>query len=239
MPKPPPVGSPRLKYQGIFELTDDVVDLVVAEVDDRAQQAPIKLAADDGGRLHHRNHLRAGAQPGEQRFIQRLGHPGLTDSVDDLFDIERHTVATRRHRRPLVRAQSRIQRGDQLIGLNVGQRRQVKRLVRPCLPRPLSRPSCHDDHQVALGRREQHAEHFEGGWIKPVHILGDYQARFAAQACQQIGVHRLCDQLVESSALGGHRLIAGLCLDTQHRGQQRYGALRIQAAGANLVVQQL
>ena len=45
MPKPPAVGSRRFKYQSIFELTDDVVDLVVAEVDDRAQQVPIKLTA--------------------------------------------------------------------------------------------------------------------------------------------------------------------------------------------------
>ena len=75
--KPPIVGAPRLEHQRIHEFVDDVVDLVVAQVDHRAQQAAIHLAADDGGRLHHRHHVGAGAQPGEQRLIQRLGHPGL------------------------------------------------------------------------------------------------------------------------------------------------------------------
>jgi hypothetical protein len=80
---------------------DDVVDLVT-DARHRAQQAAIHLAADDGGRLHHRHHVGARAQPGEQRLIQRLGQPGLTESGHDLLDVERHPVAALGHRGPVI-----------------------------------------------------------------------------------------------------------------------------------------
>jgi len=67
--KPPNVGSARLQYQRIFEFVDHLVDHVVAQVDHRAQQPAIHLAADDSGRLHHRHRVRAGAEPGEQRLV--------------------------------------------------------------------------------------------------------------------------------------------------------------------------
>ena len=78
----------------------------------------------------------------------------------------------------------------------------------------------------------------QGGWIEPVHILGHHQPGAAGQTRQQIGLHRLRDQLVELSALGSHLLVAGLGFDAQHRRQQRHSATRIQPGGANLGVQQ-
>ena len=39
--------------------------------------------------------LRAGAQPAEQRLIQRLGHPGLTNFGHHLLDVGGHPVAAR------------------------------------------------------------------------------------------------------------------------------------------------
>ena len=108
MAKTPIAGSTRLEHQRIFELVDDVVDLVVAQVHDRAQHAQIDLAAYNGGRLHHLHHLRAGAQPGEQRLIQRFRHPGLAESGHDLLDVERHSVAACGDCCPLIGFQVRI-----------------------------------------------------------------------------------------------------------------------------------
>ena len=71
-----------------------------------------------------------------------------------------------------------------------------------------------------------------------MHILGDHQPDTAAQTRQQIGLHRLRDQLVEFSALGSYLLVAGVCIDAQHRRQQRHSGPRIQPAGDNLGVQQ-
>ena len=99
MAKPPIVVSRRLEHKGVLEFVDDVVDLVVAQVDHRAQETAIHLAADDGGGLQHRHYVGSGAQPGEQRLVQRLRHAGLTESGHELFDVERHSVAAAGYRR--------------------------------------------------------------------------------------------------------------------------------------------
>ena len=108
------VPGPRLEYLRVLEFVDDVVDLFFGQVHHRAQQAAIRLAADDSGGLHHRHHVRAGTQPGEQRLIQRLGHPGLTESGHDLLDVERHPVAASGHRRAFIGGQARIQCADRI-----------------------------------------------------------------------------------------------------------------------------
>ena len=104
--KPPTVGARWFEHQRILELIDDVVDLVIGQAGHGAQQAAIDVAADDGCRLHHRHRVRAGAQPGEQRLIQSLGHSALTDAIDELLDIERHPVASPGHRGPVIGAAS-------------------------------------------------------------------------------------------------------------------------------------
>ena len=91
--------------------------------------------------------------------------------------------------------------------------------MRPSLWQPVTGPSGHHDQQLSLGRVEQRAEHLAGGRIEPVHVLGHYQPGFASQTRLQIGPHRLRDQLVESSALGGHLLIARPRFDSQYRRQ--------------------
>ena len=236
--KPPAVGSRRLEDQRILEFVDDVVDLVVAQVDHRAQQAAIHLAADDRGGLQHRHHLCTGAQPGEQRLIQRLGHPGLTESGHDLFDVERHPVAAVDHQRPLIGRQRRIQRGDQRVGLLVGQRCQVEHLDRPTGRQPSTGASGQDHQQPTSGCVQQRAEDLEGGRIEPVQVLGHHQPGTTAQTGQQIGLHRLGDQLVEFAAFGGHRLIARLGADSQYRRQQRHGGLGSSDAGPHLGVEE-
>ena len=72
------------------------------------------------------------------------------------------------------------------------------------------------------------SENLDGGRIKQVHIFSHQQPRTATHTGQQILLHRLTDQLVELAALGGHRLIAGLARDPQHRRQQRHHPHRIQ-----------
>ena len=233
--KPPTVGSPRLEHQRVLELVDDVVDLVVAQVDHRAQQAAIHLAADDGGRLHHRHHVRAGAQPGEQRLIQRLGHPGLGEAGHDLFDVERHPVAAVGHRGPVI--------GRQAVGFSavisasvcssVNGARSNTLTGQPAGSHPPGRPvMTTSSRPLAASSSEPRTSRVDA--IEPVHILGHHQARTVAQTRQQIALHRLRDQLIELAALGGHRLIAGLGADPQHRRQQRHQGPRLQRTGRHL-----
>jgi hypothetical protein len=110
--------------------------------------------------------------------------------------------------------------------------------VQPSLWQPLAGSSSHHDQQLAPSHVEQRAENLAGGCIEPVHILRHQQSGPAGQTRQQIGLHRPRDQLVESSTLGSHLLVAGLRFDTEYRRQQRHSALRVQPAGANLAVQQ-
>ena len=63
-----------------------------------------------------------------------------------------------------------------------------------------------------------------------MHILGRQQPGTAAQAGQQIRLHRLGDQPVEFPALGGYRFVTGLGADAQHWRQQWHQAYRIQPA---------
>jgi len=117
MAKPPNVGAPWLEHRRGFEFGDDLVELILAEVDDRAQQATIHLAADDGGRLHHGHHFCGCAQPRIQRLIQCLGYSGLAEIVDDLFDVKRQPVTPADHHRPRSGGQRRSQRGGQRVAL--------------------------------------------------------------------------------------------------------------------------
>ena len=61
-----------------------------------------------------------------------------------------------------------------------------------------------------------------------MHILGDQQSRTGTDACQQIPLDRLGDQLIQLAALGVDRLVAMFGPDTQYRCQQRHRGHRIQ-----------
>jgi hypothetical protein len=77
-------SDPQRSSTSVFELVDDVVDLVVAEVHDRAQKTSIVWRPITAAASTTRD-LRAGAfQPGVNGSYS-VGHTGLTECVDDLF----------------------------------------------------------------------------------------------------------------------------------------------------------
>ena len=86
------------------------------------------MPADDRRRLDYRYHIGHGEQPGEQWFVERVGHRGMHctgigfETADHLFDVERYAAASRAHCRALFRCDPRIQCQHQLVGLLVGQR---------------------------------------------------------------------------------------------------------------------
>ena len=121
MPEPP-TKSARHQHECVLELAEGGVEDVIAQADHRAQQAAVEAATDEGGRLDHRDDVGARSQSGQERLVQCFRHTGFGDSLDNLLDVERHAVAAFGNRRPVICRETRIQGGDQGVGLVIGQR---------------------------------------------------------------------------------------------------------------------
>ena len=158
-------------------------------------------------------------KPGEQRLVQRLRHRGPVQSHDDLFDIERHTVAAAAHHRSLVERQRRVQRGDQRIGIVVAERGEFHHLDGPAVGQPSARPPGDHDQQPAGGRAQQRPEDLQGVLVEPVHVLRHEQCGTAAETGAQIGLDGIGDQLEQFLAFGCHGFVPGLRRNTRDRCQ--------------------
>src|ERR1700749_4432705 len=114
MAKSPAVGPAWFEHACPDEFGDNVVDVFGVVSDYRSKQREITGAPDDGGRLGHRHHVRVRMmQPGEQRLVQRLGYSRLASGgvkfADDMFDGERHAVASAPYSGPLGICHRRVQ----------------------------------------------------------------------------------------------------------------------------------
>ena len=194
------------------------------------------MAADNRCRLHDWDHVGAGAQPGEQRLIQRLRDPCLTETIDYLFDIERHPVATPSHSGSITLGQSRFEGHDQLIGLLVGQGIQVDHFDRPRVRqqppgRPVSTASSRPELALAASRApegdvsNQCTSSATSSPAPRPHTPADNRAPPRRSA------HRACGPQRAPAHSHARR-------DPQDRRQQRHHTRWMQPAGPHLGVQQ-
>ena len=113
-----------------------------------------------------------------------------------------------------------VQRGDEVVGLVVGERLQLERVDQRATREALELARRHHHEHTTGAVREQRLNDVDRGAVEPVHVLGQHQCGAVAHTREQIVTNRTGDALLQLVSLGVDGPVAGVRGDAQHRREQ-------------------
>jgi hypothetical protein len=136
--------------------------------------------------------------------------------MNQLLDVQRHTIAASREREPVVLRQARLERIDQLEPAGLCQRLQLDRLPRAGLWRARSG---HDQH-VSRATLHQLGQKLACRLVEPVHVLRNHDCGPSASARDDVAQGCPRHLLFEHPALGRGQLVSRARIYAQDRSEE-------------------